>query len=43
MHGQQNIEFRFVWTDGDVIFVLLTTQRDDICYNMRIASMGEAF
>ena len=37
------MEFRFVWTDVDVIFVVLTTQRDDIRYNMRTASMGKHF
>jgi hypothetical protein len=40
MQGQQNMEFRFVWTD-DVIFVVVTTQRDDIRYNMRTASTGK--
>jgi hypothetical protein len=43
MYGQRNIEFRFFWTDVDVIFVLLITRTDDIRYNMRIVSMGKAF
>jgi len=43
MYVQQNMEFRFVRTDVDVIFVVLTTQWDDIRYHMRTASMGKHF